>query len=283
MLVSFDWFVLVLVLLVLSIKSDVVASAEDKGRMLPSDVQCVGSYLNCETSDSGTFTCTPVIEPVPPQSTICQLENVCIDLSDSKSDVDAKGTVIEIYDDSPQSKAWNGHGVSSSPFISNIGAGWEKEEGGIDSRLEFRVLPFDQMPKSEKFSSVPAVFMNRYVNDNVAHVWADEIWPIFQMLRRTEFFSQPYGNSIKISANTNAFLKHFQLVHSRTKEGYRTWEYNVVHSVVSGEHEPVALSSLRAEGQNKVCFKSLWAGSNGLSYSHHSPDPHELRAFRDFL
>ena len=169
-----------------------------------------------------------------------------------------------------------GRGVSSSPFISNIGEGWEKEVGGEASRLTFRVLPFDQMPKAEHFSEIPAVFMNRYVSNNVAHVWADEIWPIFQMLRRTDFFTQTAYSPMSAGSGTsrtssssssssssqmsNGYSKDFQLVHSRTQEKYRTWEYKVVHDVVSGEHEPVALASLKTQGQAKVCFKSLWAG-----------------------
>ena len=77
-------------------------------KMLPSDVQCVGSHLSCSSDPSGAFECVPTIEPVPPQGTTCQLENVCIDVTGSRSDNNAAGTVIEIYDDSPQSRAWDG-------------------------------------------------------------------------------------------------------------------------------------------------------------------------------
>ena len=33
----------------------------------------------------------------------------------------------------------------------------------------------------------------------------------------------------------------------------------------------------------KLCFESLYVGSNGLSYSESSPDPHALGAFREYF
>jgi hypothetical protein len=37
------------------------------------------------------------------------------------------------------------------------------------------------------------------------------------------------------------------------------------------------------QGQQRQCFKELFVGSNAMSYSESSPDPHALSSFRDFL
>jgi len=206
-----------------------------------SSINCIGAWSNC-TTISGALTCKVRFSINPFQSTVCHVANACI-----------AGNELELYSDTPQTRAFHGEELAMSPFAVRL-------EKGAAGNVRLTVRPAGEMPANADpaFDPVPAVLVENVENHNVGHVYGDEVWPAFQMLHRYRFDWRS---------------KQFRLVLRRKPESHKP----KVHELVS-DYAPAFI-----QGQRRQCFRELFVGSNAMSYSESSPDPHALSSFRDFL
>ena len=73
--------------------------------------------------------------------------------------------------------------------------------------------------------------------------------------------------------------KHFRLVMTESLEKHKV----AVHEFFTDMKPKVFEVEGDKRSENRLCFESLYVGSNGLSYSESSPDPHALDAFREYF
>ena len=148
--------------------------SSDSSAVRSSIINCIGAWSNCTTSHDGQLSCKIRYAVNPFQSTICYVRNAC--LNDGH---------LELYDDSPLTKGFDGEELALSPFLRSHGSDPERE-GGI---IHINVLPLKEMPNNSSgmFSSIPGVLIENSDNHNFGHIYGDEIWPVFQMLHRYQF------------------------------------------------------------------------------------------------
>ena len=233
---------ILIVLLNLLLTSSRIGEDNSLDDLYPSSsIICIGAWNNC-TTVGGELNCKLRFAVKPFQSTVCHIRNACIYKNE-----------IELYDDSPQSRAFDGEELAMSPFA-------KKVELGRDGNVRIRVYPAKNMPSNHNdvFSIVPGVMIENVDNHNVGHIYGDEIWPAFQMLHRFGY-------------NWNDFP--FQLVLRKPPEIYK----KQVHELIS-DYLPTHM-----QNPKRQCYSSIFVGSNAMSYSESSPDPNALLSFRNFL
>ena len=136
-----------------------------------SSVDCVGAWTNCSTNSLGVLTCHLHFAQRPFQSTICHVRMACV----------VEG-VIELYDDSPHTLAFDNKELPISPFaqIVEYNSKW-------NIRFKVRKPLAEQGTYGVKFDSIAGVLIEKVANRNIRHVYGDGVWPVFQMLHRHSF------------------------------------------------------------------------------------------------